>query len=51
MEPLTSHEKECALAAIALRIEAAKTHKERKEWRDLYREIVEAPSIETTTGE
>lgn len=41
--PMTSHEKECAIAAIAVRIEAAKTSDERREWRAFYREIIEAP--------
>lgn len=39
---MTPHEKECALAAIAARIEAAKGAGDRKElaeWRKLYREV------------
>jgi len=40
--PMTPHEKECALAAIALRLEKAKTTAERKEWRAFLREVKEA---------
>lgn len=43
MRPMTPHEKECALAACAIRIEKAKTAAERKEWRDLLREVIAAP--------
>lgn len=43
MRPMTAHEKECAFAAISARIEAAKTAKERREWRSLFREVKQAP--------
>jgi hypothetical protein len=43
MRPMTPHEKECALAAIAVRIEAAKTVSERKEWKKFLHEIISAP--------
>jgi DNA/RNA-binding domain of Phe-tRNA-synthetase-like protein len=42
-EAMTAHEKECALAAIAARIEAAEKMKDKpavKEWRKFYREIL-----------
>lgn len=48
MEPLTSHEKEVALAAIALRLEQAQKIRDReeiKEWRKLYREVCDAPLL------
>ena len=44
---MTPHERECALAAIAVRIEAAKrdgNHKEAAEWIRYRREILNAPS-------
>ena len=46
MKTMTAHEKECALAAIALRIEVADKNRDRpdaKEWRKFYREILAAP--------
>lgn len=43
MRPMTPLEKECALAAIAVRIEAAKTVAERKEWKAFLLEIISAP--------
>lgn len=46
MRPMTPHEKECALAAIALRIETAKTVAERKEWKQFMREVIDAKIIE-----
>jgi len=42
---MTAHEKECAFAAIALRIERADKNRDRaeaREWRKLYREIEQA---------
>lgn len=48
MPPLTGHEKECALAAIAVRIEAAEKTRDKvesKQWRKFYREIIDAPPI------
>ena len=44
-QQMTPHEKECALAAIAARIEAAKkagSRKELAEWRKFYREVTSA---------
>lgn len=46
MRAMTPHEKECAFAAVAARIETAKTHKEAKEWRAFFKEIEAAPLIE-----
>ena len=46
MRPMTAHEKECALAACALRLERAISDKNRceaREWRYLMREIISAP--------
>jgi hypothetical protein len=43
---MTDLEKECALAALALRIETAKTKKERKEMREWYKEILNTPVTE-----
>lgn len=40
---MTGHEKECAFAAIAALIEKAKTAKERRELKTLYKEIQDAP--------
>jgi hypothetical protein len=49
MKPMTPHEKECALAACALRQEQAEIRRDRKEareWRELFREIVAAPLVQ-----
>lgn len=43
--PMTPHEKECAFAALALRIERAKTPKERREMKQWLREIKAAPLL------
>jgi hypothetical protein len=46
MRAMTAHEKECALAAIALRIERAEKERNRleaKEWRAFRREVIAAP--------
>ena len=45
IHPMTAHEKECALAAIAARIERAHG-KERKQLRQWYQEIIDAPNEE-----
>lgn len=48
MRPMTAHEKECALAACALRLERAVSTRDRgeaREWRTLIREIVAAPLV------
>ncbi len=42
MRPMDGHEKECALAAIASRIEKT-SGCVRAEWRKLYREVLTAP--------
>lgn len=46
MTPLTTHEKECAFAAIAARIETAESRAEAKEWRQLLKEIETAPLLQ-----
>lgn len=46
MTPLTTHEKECAFAAIAARIEASKNRAEAREWRELLKEIEAAPLLQ-----
>lgn len=46
VRPMTAHEKECALAACALRMERAIAERDRneaREWRSLIRDIVAAP--------
>lgn len=42
MRPMTPHEKECAMAAVALLLEKA-SRNEQRELRALYREILNAP--------
>lgn len=39
MNPLTPHELECALAAIAARIERAETAAEKRKWRAFLKSI------------
>jgi hypothetical protein len=44
-EPMTAHEKECAIAALVLRIERAKDRKERDEMRRWYLDVLRAPLL------
>lgn len=46
--PMTTHEKECAVSAVAQRIERCEAERDSQgveEWRDLMRDIIDAPLL------